>query len=264
MVCDCDEPDCKPFTVEPSQLHLFQLDTAALAEAVRAALAVKRPVRRVPDMDSVYQLGTYHPAAAASYPVYLFVEAEGALLQPALASLAHGLRKRFAALLLTRADLDPRLETALSESVFFLVLADTLELTRSGQVVLRSPLRDPLRGIHTETGPDLSEERLVEAVQTAFAIDDEKKRRAGPSMIQYLRAVAKGWSRNRIATEYSCSLAQISGLKKEFRGRTRSNPEILAGRIGDLDRVVKSVQHRLAKRIHQQSAVTGDEDSDRE
>ena len=263
MVCTCDDPDCCDFTVTEEQLRLHSLNTPRLADALRKTLSVKGTARHLDGTPGVFTLGTYHPVPQSSYPVFLIMpSAEGGQLT-ALAELVLSHGKKIGVVLLSRDGLDARTEKSLAGQVHFIFLPEVATLTEAGTIELLPGIKNPLAPIHTSKSSDLTEDQLVLAVQAAFAIDDKKKRRSGPNMITYLRAVARDRGRNQIAQEYDCSPGQITALKKEFRERTGYDPEILAGRIGDLERVAKSVRDPRAKKIHQPTAITGrEEESD--
>ena len=260
MVCTCEDPDCRDFAVTEEQLRLHRLNTLRLADAVRRLLSVKGAARAFLGIPGVYALGTYHPVPQASYPVFLLAPSADGDQLAALAEIVLGHGKKVGIALLSRDGLDARLEKSLAGQVRFILLPETAVLTAGGAVELLPGVADPLRPIHTFTTSELTEDQLVLAVQAAFAIDDKKNRRSGPNMLTYMRAVARDLGRNQIAREYDCSPAQISALKKEFRERTGHDPEVLAGRIGDLERVVKSVRDPRARRIHQPTAATGREE----
>jgi hypothetical protein len=260
MACTCEEPDCRDFTVTEEQLRLHSLNTLRLADALRRVLSVKGPSRAVRDIPSVYALGTYHPAPQASHPVFLLAPSADGDQLAALAELVLSHDKKVGIVLLSRAGLDARLEKSLAGQAYFIFLPETATVTATGGFELLPGVKDPLRPIHTSKTSELTEDQLVLAVQAAFAIDDEKERRSGPNMITYLRAVARDLGRNQIARDFDCSPAQISGLKKEFRERTGHNPELLAGRIGDLDRVAKTISDSRARHIDQRTAATGREE----
>ena len=260
MVCDCDESDCPDFIATEEQLRLHKLDTLRLADAVRDVLSVKKPARRMPEFAGVFSLGTYLAPTQATYPVYLILPSFEDAHHADLARLANTVGKRFAAILMTRDALDPRLEAALASKIHFVFLAETVTLDSSGNLHLLSNVRDPLRAVDAAAPMELSEEEIARAIQTAFAMDDEKKRRAGPTMVQYLKAVAQNMGRAAIAKKYPCSPTQISGLKREFKERFKKDPEVLLGRIGDVDRIAKTISDTRARHIDQRSAVSGSEE----
>jgi hypothetical protein len=260
MVCTCEDPDCRDFTVTEEQLRLHSLNTLRLADAVRRLLSVKGAARDFLGIPGVYALGTYHPVPQASYSVFLLAPSADGDQLAAIAEIMLGHGKKVGIVLLSRDGLDARLEKTLAGQVQFVFLPETAVLTAAGTLDFLPGVKDPLRAIHTFKTSDLTDDQLVLAVQAAFAIDDEKERRSGPNMITYLRAVARDLGRNQIAREYDCSPAQITALKNEFRARTGHDPEALAGRIGDLDRVAQSVRDPRAKKIHQRTAATGREE----
>lgn len=260
MVCDCDEPDCPDFIATEEQLRLHRLDTLRLAEAIRAVFSVKKPARKMPDFAGVFSLGTYLAPTQATYPVYLILPSFEDAHHADLARLANTVGKRFVAVLMTREALDPRMEAALASKIHFVFLSETVVLDKGGNLHLLPNVRDPLRAVDAAAPMELPDEEIARAMQAAFAMDDEKKRRAGPTMVQYLKAVAQNMGRNEIAKKYSCSPPQISGLKREFKARFKKDPEILLGRIYDVDRIAKTISDTRARHIDQRSAVSGSEE----
>ena len=261
MVCQCDVGcDCPDFTVEARDLTVLELDIAALADSIRQALAVKRPSRQLGEPAGVWQLGTYHPEPQPSYPVYLLLPQSPETQAAALGELVTSHDRPFAVVLFTRRHLDPRTEVALRTRVHILTLEETVRLDPAGRIACLPGVRDPVRAVHERAGECLSRSDLVRAVQIASRLTPARRPKAGPTMIEYIMAVAKGWDRGRIASEYDCSKAQVSALKKQFAEEFGQNPETLVGQHGDLEDVVKSVQDPRARRIHQPTAVTGREE----
>lgn len=258
MVCDCEERDCADFTVTQDDLRIQKLDTLRLADAVRALLSVKKPVRKLPEIHGVFALGTYSPVVQASYPAYLIVPSSPEALKEAVAALATTHDRQIAAVLFTRASLDPRQEAAMRRTVFFLFLDEAVGLAGDGLLALLPGVRDPLRPMHRTTAAPVTDNELVRAVEVARQLSANRPRR-GPTALEYITAVADGMAQTEIARRYHCSTAQVSAIKHRFEERFGKKAALLIGVRGDLHDMVKTASDDRAKKIQQRAAVLGEE-----
>lgn len=190
MVCDCEEPDCPDFAVTEEDLRLYKLDAPRLAEAIRAALAVKKPVRRLPEFECVFALGTFQCATQASAPVFFLPPSSPEGLSQTLSSLATSHDRKFAAVLFTRTGIDSRLETSLRARVLFVFADEHLQLADDGTVFCTTV---PAALFATLTQPTARQQMTEADAERMFELADRMnaRRRRGPTSRELVNLYAR-------------------------------------------------------------------------
>ena len=148
-VCRCGR-GCKTFPLKPSDIVVFELDRAALGEAVAGVLNLLGEQNHEVGFHQTTHVGIYSPTAGFRFPVYLTIQLEPEDFDHVVGGLVSRTDTPFVLLSPTRNLCTARTEAMLANrKSAFIPLTDEVSLAGRRKLRLRRPVDDILSSFRT-------------------------------------------------------------------------------------------------------------------
>ena len=165
-VCRCGV-GCETFSLTRSDIAVYEVDVAGLAQALAGALNLMGEQAPEPGLHQTTRLGTYAPTAGFHFPVYLTIQLEPSDFDHTVNSIVSQTDAPFILLAPTQHHCQTRTERALATSKSaFIPLSEEVVIGTRGRFCRLRPVDDILFAFRAAHLPALEEEGSMEFFPT--------------------------------------------------------------------------------------------------